>query len=137
VHPCLSLSLGPSGHKAHLKRLNDSLMTLWQFGSYGFSQCHTRWMTVDLLSLCGRQRTKDVFEMYLPHALHFDVYCLFTLIETGSLFGRIRHPPEQRLWRRWLMASELMEGFLSAVALAEGFRQRSQPGRYRPGSAYV
>lgn len=75
--------------------------------------------------------------MYLPHALHFDVYCLFTLIETGSLFGRIRRPPEQRLWRRRLMASELMEGFLSAVALAEGFRRRPQPGRYRPGSAYV
>jgi hypothetical protein len=27
VHPCLSLTLGPSGQKAHLKRLDDGLMT--------------------------------------------------------------------------------------------------------------
>jgi len=92
---------------------------------------------LDLLSPGGRPRAKDVFEMYWPHAVHFDVYCLFTLIKTGSLFGWICRPPEQRLWRCWLMASELMEGFLSAVALAEDFRQRPQPGRYRPGSAYV
>ncbi len=28
VHPCLSLTLGPSGHRAHLKWLDDGLMTL-------------------------------------------------------------------------------------------------------------
>jgi hypothetical protein len=36
VHPCLSLPLGPNGHTAHLKKLDDTLVT--PFLIFGDSQ---------------------------------------------------------------------------------------------------
>jgi hypothetical protein len=50
VHPCLSLSLGPSGHRARLKRLDDGLMTLTcgSFGCYcSFTFCCNRPLSID------------------------------------------------------------------------------------------